>query len=361
MPKLILHVGPGKCGSSSIQKFFATQKKPCINKTRYIKLSPPEITEFNCEDPDKSIRASFEKLISKNLSGCDALILSHEILFKSPYTIRNICSLAQNLATKIIIVGYSRRQSDFLVSSYSQWLFRSRDRINEVANVLDELTIDSHLFTGLEKQIIASIANDFYSARQLSGHDILDWNKSYTAIFQLAHEFGAEIKCGVLPNKKSDTPLIQDFYAKSELTAHNKTKDTIPVVTNQSFNQDVVEAINLAVTLGFELPERKKGNKIIQTLSSKMDPVKKISSAFLSNLKAYIDTYYLDSNRQLCTHYGLDQTYFKPSKNISKPEILEIIKQEAHTRSLNTTDTLRNYQMLSAKMAELCVKLAKDD
>ena len=361
MPKLIVHVGPGKCGSSSIQKFFATQKKIRKNKTRYIKLRPAEIREFNCEDPGKSLRASFKKILSTNLNRCDALILSHEILFKNPHTIRNLCSLAQDLATKIIIIGYSRRQSDFLVSSYSQWLFRSQDRINEVAHALDELTIDPVLFTGLEKQIIASIANDFYSARQRSGHDILDWNKSYTAIAQHVHEFNAEIKCGVLPTKKSDTPLIQDFCAKAELASHSKIKDKTNAVTNPSFNQDIVEAINIAVTQGLEIPERKKGNKIIQALSSQMDPLKKNSSAFLSDLKAYTDTYYQESNQQLCTHYGLDQTYFEPSKTISKPEILESIEQEGQKRSLNPTEIIRNNQILSAKMVELCVKLTKED
>jgi len=43
MTRLIIHVGPGKCGSSSIQDFFSAQNKPCVEKTAYSLLSAVEI------------------------------------------------------------------------------------------------------------------------------------------------------------------------------------------------------------------------------------------------------------------------------------------------------------------------------
>lgn len=360
MAKLILHVGPGKCGSSSIQQFFANQKNPCVQSTNYNLLNPREISELNHEFPNKSILATFTEQLLENLNRYDALILSHEYLFSCPYAIKNICCLAKNLVTKISIIGYSRRQSDFLVSAYSQWLFRSPDRINETTKILDELEIDSVLFTGLERQIIAFIANDFYSAR-LSECRILDWHNSYNNILQLVHKSDAVIKCGVLPNKESDISLIQDFCEKSELTLHEKVKSATLKVSNLSFNQDVVEAINNAIILGLDMPGPHESNAVIDLLSSKLSPMKKNSSEFLTNLKSYIDTYYLVSNKKLCKQYGLNETYFVPSKKFSKPEIIDMIVHEGYQRSLNKSTIIRNYRMLSAKMIELCIKLAKDD
>lgn len=358
MATLILHVGPGKCGSSSIQQFFATQKNPCVQNTHYEQLKPFEIEELNREIPGESILASFTEQISANLSKCDALILSHEYLFQCPHAVKNICSLVRNLATKIFIIGYSRKQSDFLVSAYSQWLFRSPDRINEATNALKELGLESVLFTGLERQIIASIANDFYSARQLSGRSTLDWYKSYSKISQLVGDTGAVIKCGVLPKKESDNLLIYDFCVKSELTLDYKIKDALQLTSNVSFNQDVIEAVNNAAALRLNVPGPHEGNWILDVLSSNIGPISKKSPEFLLKLKSYIDTYYLDSNLQLCQEYGLSETYFTPSRSFSKSEIMDVIFDEAQRRSSNKSAIISDYQILSARMMELCIKLA---
>ena len=74
-------------------------------------------------------------------------------------------------------------------------------------------------------------------------------------------------------------------------------------------------------------------------------------------LKEYIDTYYLNSNRQLCREYGLDEAYFAPSMEYSKQEILDIIEQEAQQRAMNKSIIINDYRMLSARMVELCLKV----
>ena len=355
MARLILHVGPGKCGSSSIQEFFSTRKRPCIQKTRYKLLNPSLVSELNCEEPEESLLSAFAKQLSGNLKRCDALILSQEYLFETPYAVKNICRLAQNLTESICIIGYSRRQADLLVSSYSQWLFRSPDRIHEVTDELDKLGLDPVLFDGLERQIIASIANDFYSARLLSEYNILDWNNSYDNILRLVHGYGVAIKCGTLPNKKSDTPLIHDFCAKADLTLHPKIKDAAGSKFNPSFNQEIIEAINNAVILGLEVPSPHKCNHIIELLSTRMKPIKSNPSEFLSSLRLYIDSYFWGSNEQLCKKYNLDQTYFLPAKMVSKPEIMDIVFHEGHHRSLNKSALIEKYRELSARMIELCI------
>ena len=360
MSKLILHVGPGKCGSTSIQQFFATLKKPCIQNFHYKLLDPSEITELNCEEPNKSLLTNFTKRLVADFKKHDILILSHEFLSLCPLAIKNICLMAKGLQTDITIIGYSRKQSDYLISVYSQWLFRMPDRVNEAINALDKLELDSNLFTGLERQLIALIINDFITPT-LGPESILDWCNLYTEIHQLAHEMDATVKCGTLPNKESNTPLIQDFCIKSGLTLRCGTDDSvIKEVHNISFNKDIIEAINIAVALGLDVPGPHEGNEIISLLSSKISPVIKDPSEFLSKLKSYIDTYFFNSNKQLSKLYGLNETYFSPAKNVSKSEILDMIATEQRLRSLNYSTIIENNRMLSAKLIELCIKQTND-
>lgn len=360
MTELILHVGPGKCGSSSIQTFFKTEEAPCVQKTHYELLNPLKISHLNCEHPDASLLDSFTETISNNINGCDTLILSHEFLFQNPYSIKNICSLAKNLNIKVSIIGYSRRQSDFMISAYSQWFFRSPARTNEITTTVKDCGLDPLLFTGLENQIIASIINDFYSARQLSEYSILDWYKSYNNVLQLVQDLDAVIKCGVLPGKNSDTSLLQDFCFKSGLTLNSKSKNATQKIANKSFNKDIVEAVNNAVSCGIYAAGPHDDNETIKLLSSKMDSAVKKASNFLLNLKSYIDDYYWESNQKLCKQYELDESYFEPPKSLGKKEIIDIIFHEEHQRSLNKSAIIENYRMLSAKMVALCVELAKD-
>ncbi|MBE9564950.1 MAG: hypothetical protein IMF17_06865 [Proteobacteria bacterium] len=357
MATLIIHLGPGKCGSSTIQQFFATHQKPCVQKTLYKPLNHLDIDALNVEQPDAAILATFTQQLSSDLPACDALILSHEYLFQSPYAIKNLCVLAKKLATKIFIIGYSRRQSEFLVSAYSQWLFRAPKRINEATDTVKELELEPVLFTGLERQVIASIANDFHSARQLSGRSILDWYKSYDKISQLTGD-SATIRCGTLPKKESDNPLIYDFCTKSELTLDYKTKDALQLTSNVSYDKGVIEAVNIAAGRGFNVPGPHEGNWILELLSSNIAPVSKDPSKFLSKLKSYVDSYYLESNTKLCQRYKLSEEYFAPATRYSKSEIKDVIFDEAKQRSLNKSEIIGEYQMLSAKMVELCLKMA---
>jgi len=170
MKKLILHIGPGECGSSSIQDFLHSKEKLFHEDVAFRMLNPNLIQKFNTLEPLEDDMILLKHYIPNN----DILILSHEFLFQNPYAIRNICEAFEMKVSEIIIIGYSRKQSDFLVSAYSQWLFRSKNRTSEILLVLKEHGVESRVFHGIEKQLIASIYNDFYSARQLSQYNELE-------------------------------------------------------------------------------------------------------------------------------------------------------------------------------------------
>ncbi|MDM7953938.1 MAG: hypothetical protein QUV07_12095 [Cyanobium sp. CZS 25K] len=319
------------------------------------------ITELNHDEPEEVLLDSFCRQLLQDLEGCDCLILSHEYLFQNPNAVMSICVAARHLADQITIIGYSRRQSSFLESAYSQWWFRSPDRINEVNKSLAKLGLDSVLFTGLERQFIASIENDFYSARQLSGYSILDWNGSYDHIYQRVHELGVILKCGVLPNKQPYEPLIQDFCLKADLILHCGMTDASIEIANESYDHNVIEAINTAIILGYEVIGPHDNNEIVQLLSSKMTNSRKSTSVFLSDLKSYVDAYYWESNQDLCERYGIDQAYFLPTEMLSKQRVIDIIYHEQQRRSLHKTTIVEGYRILSAKMLELCINLAKSN
>lgn len=359
MPRLILHVGPAKCGSTSIQHFFSTQNKPCSQSTRYTFLNPVEIAELNCEKPSASIINTFKQLFLNNLIGCDVLVWSHEYLFQCPFAIKNICSLAKSLSTKVSIIGYSRKQSDFFISEYSQWGFRAPNQIKDGVDVLEKLKLDPVLFSGLEQRLIASIVNDFNNSSRIE-HRIYDWYNSYKNISQLANEFEGVTKCGVLPNKESDTSLIKDFCEKSGLTLCDDMKDASSQIINVSFNQDIVEAIYNAVAFGLDMPGPHDNNEILELLTTKMNPKANSSSEFLSCLKSYIDTYFSSSNLKLCQEYSISEAYFAPAVRMGKQEIMDIIIQECQQRALNKSSIIREYQMLSARLIELCLTLTYD-
>ena len=341
MARLILHVGPGKCGSSSIQRFFNKTNNPCEESVRYRPLIPRVITRLNDENPNPELLDEFEDFLSQALEGCDVLILSHEWLFLNPLTLGNISRLATMRSAPVCIVGYSRRQSEFVVSAYSQWWFRSAERVNEVMEVFHDCRLDPDLFTGLERQLIASIANDFHSARHLTGRPSLDWSESYQRICENVDELSATVTCGVLPTRESGVSLIADFCQKSVLTPRPEILQKREEKVNISFNPNLVEAINNAVVLGMQMPEPHEHNDVIGRLSSAMPAASVKKTDFMNHLLSYTDTYYFARNQLLCKRFGLDEDYFAVAMPLSKQEAWDSILQEERHRSAYKSTAIR--------------------
>jgi hypothetical protein len=261
---------------------------------------------------------------------------------------------------QISIIGYSRRQSEFLTSAYSQWGFRSPERIREATLALESSALEPVLFSGLEQQLIASIINDFFAPDRGNQRNF-DWHASYKEIKQLTQPSGAVVKCGVLPGKGSDNTLLQDFCEKAGLTLYDEMKEASQKVFNRSFDPDIIEAINNGVAFGLDMPGRHEDNEALASLSHKMVRVEKNQSEFLSNLKSYIDSYFFSSNQQLCQEYGLRESSFAPSARFTKQEISDLIREENEQRALHASVVINNYRMLSARMVELSLKLIKEN
>ena len=359
MTKLIIHVGPGKCGSSTIQDFFAQNSDTCLQKTSIAIASAVKIHELNDNPLDEKAISYFKNLLDSNLKNKNHFILSQEYLFETPSAIKRICQLAENLVDDILIIGYCRQQSNFFVSQYSQWLFRSIKRINEVNKYIEHIGLDSMLFSGLERQLIASIFNDFQSARMLNGYSVHNWYESYSILEKtLTSNKRVRIHCSLLPGRDSDKTLIQDFCDKANLTLRKDFLNKTELISNSSFSPDLIEAINLAILQGYEMPGP-HSNNLIENLSSKLNTPAKTPSNFILQLKQYIDGYFWQSNQSLCDKYSLDLNYFVKPEVINKSTILNVIKDEGLKREKNKSEIIANNQALCATLTQLCLTQIK--
>jgi purine nucleoside permease len=92
-----------------------------------------------------------------------------------------------------------------------------------------------------------------------------------------------------------------------------------------------------------------------------MTKTNNVESQFLTSLKAYVDTFYMNSNNQLCENYGLNKEYFSPTKQLNKSQILNIIKNEGMSRAADSSAILNQCRMLSAQMAVACIEIIQKD
>jgi len=359
MTDLIIHVGPAKCGSTSIQDFFLNHKNPCIQKVIFRIVDERKISALNRAEPTMSAQEYIIRIFKKKAGKCDVLILSNEFLFQCPHAIKSISGIAFDFVSRICIVGYSRRQSDFLISAYSQWLFRIPHKVKEALAVLDELNLDPFLFTGLERQLIEYVVNDFKNAESVFNYDIYNWYKSYQTISDLINHPDATIKCGILPRKGFDVSLIEDFCRKSNLELHKKAEKKGDKIANVRFNDDLIEAVNAALAFGIEMPGPHECNDEIERISAKMNTDRTKDSKFLSKLKAYIDACFSESNQKLCRTFSLREDYFRPNERVDKPGILDAIHHEAEHRSTNRSSVTNRYRKLSGIMAKTCFNLVR--
>lgn len=359
MARLIIHVGPAKCGSSSIQHFFSIQNKPCVEKTAYFLLNAIEIHKLENQPDDQQATNYFQEILSKNLVNDNCLILSQEYLFQTPLVVNKICQLARDSTDDISVIGYCRQQSNFLISQYSQWLFRTPKRISETNKYIDHLGLDWKFFNGLERQLIASVYSNFTSARMLGGYPALNWNDSYQKLTEHISNKNINIHCGVLPNRDSTKTLLEDFCEKAKLTLLAETKNTESQISNPSFSIHIVEAINNAILHGYEMPNPHSKNSLIESLSANLTQKSKTQSDFIVKLKTYIDGYYWESNKLHCNRYNLNPDSFVNPKPINKSQIMDIIQKEDERRKQNPSEAIDNYRALSAKLMQLCITLSE--
>ncbi|MEZ4802520.1 MAG: hypothetical protein R2797_07075 [Gelidibacter sp.] len=349
--KFILHIGPGKCGSSSIQNFFKSTKNPSKEKIGYVLLKPKDVNRFNKKNLDKDSIVVINDILQTNGKNCDILILSRENLYQCPFAIANIFKESSKKFNENILIGYSRRQSDFFVSAYSQWFFRSDESISESNTILFNLGLHTDYFTSMEKQLIAGIGADFKIARHFFGDNLMDWNEGYQKIKVLLDE-KIKLRMGTLPTYGSDVNLIQDFCDKAGINLKQKAIDQSKVKINAKFNPSLVEALNVSKEIGLSVINPHEENDTLLKISNQLKSHLEIDTILLENILEYIDFYFLESNLEFCKKYNLDASYFNAKPSLDKSKIIELFKEKESNRK-SSAWLINYYKNLSAVMLEL--------
>lgn len=342
MSRLILHIGPGKCGSTSIQNLFAQHTQPCAERTFFYLLKPSDFTDLETDAVDDARTARLDALLTDAVSKANIVILSHEFLFQTPKAMGIITERARLIFDDVRIIGYVRPQSSLFRSSYSQWLFRVPDRLAEVSSVLQSQGLKPHMFTGIERQFIASMLDKYHSARQLSGYRLLDLWEGYSAI---------ETACGLKPMVGSltgkDRSLLADFCEKAGLSLRS---DITEQRANTAFHPHVVEGVTAAIVAGHDVMGPHEGNEKLITLSKGQPKYLDFNDSFMRVLSTHIDNDFKAANKTLCNHYDLDfYSVFGANTTLgTDPSLLAFIEAEQTSRLANPVPLTDYY----AKIAE---------
>ena len=345
MSQLIVHVGPPKCGSSSIQNFL--EKEPCEENVCYIKISSKKVDSFILSDFKSNQFSEFIERVNHELNN-KKVIISQEYLFGNTTCIEAICNAVNTKDIKLI--GYSRRQSSYLISAFSQWEFRSHSSYKFHTAVLNNHSINPLFFTGLEGFLISVILSDFKSSLSDPRYRIYDWNSSYQQLEQSVPDYGVVVNC--LPSKSYSYNLIQDFCTQSNLSIKVKKRILSRKKDNIKFDSTLTESIHCALTNDLEIPDEHSYNYKLNSLSKKLGMSNYPQGKFLQHLSDYIDTHFFSSNRTFCRRYSIPIEEFQPSQKISKKQIHNIIFKELIRRQKNPEELLSYYKKLLGKWGQ---------
>lgn len=346
MSQLIVHVGPPKCGSSSIQNFLG--KAPCKERIRYINLGPETIDSFNKRNLNSKRFYNFTKRINNDLKFNDCVILSQEYLFGNTTCIENICNVADTEDIKII--GYSRKQSSFLISAFSQWEFRSINSNEFYSKILIDHKINSCFFTGLEGFLISVILSDFEPLLTDPRYRIYNWNFYYQQIEKSLPNYDVVVNC--LPSKSYSYNLIEDFCTQSNITIKKNKQDLSMKRENIKFDSTLTESMYCALTNDMKIPDEHSYNNKLNDLSFKLGMNYYPQTKFLKHLSDYIDTYFFPSNMKFCQRHSIPIKEFEPSQKISKEQVQNLIIKELNRRRKNPEELLIYYKELLGKWGQ---------
>ncbi|MBX3571799.1 MAG: hypothetical protein KF694_05540 [Mesorhizobium sp.] len=348
---LIVHVGPGKCGSTSIQTELA--RRGSLFDGCSIELPRPVIRQF---DTDESMPDAPPQLLdsaSALLAKGEVAVLSYEVLFQRRRALRNFVRFLRPLVDEVTVVGYSRRQSGFIQSAYSQWMFRSPARSAEVRGILQAAGLEPAHFTGLEAYFIAAMKTDMVSARQLADNVILDWHAGYQDIARLLAPFDVKISAGFIPREGYEFSLLADFYRRCGYASAPLPASADRVINTQ-YDADLIEAVHLAIRLGLPVPGPHEHNAFFERgvdIPALSPPPE--GDELLNVLRDFADTHYWEANRAFCREHGLSEDYFEPRRIVSLEHAEDAVAREAARRRADPDLVSRRNAAIAARLASI--------
>ena len=363
MSKMIIHIGPQKCGSTSIQNFLKEIKQFSDQNISYTRFKWKNFGGREAWHRRESLPPQTAYQVTEHLRTClennDIVIFSEEGFGNNMLSIRSLCEIASKIFDEVIIIGYARRPSKFLVSYYHQWSFRKGGWIDRTFKELKDLNIATQLFSGLESELIMHCFLDFPRERIPPKREVnlYNWLYYYKLIREIVRGSKAVLKCGLLPQRGSGVSLIEDFCEKAGIVLKEGVHPERSKA-NTAFPSYFVEATALAISLKEDMPSEHE-NQLVEFLLPMMQR-DRYESLLLTQLSNYIDSYFWSDNQLFCEEYQLDKEYFKPAKLLSKADITEIVQQEQERRLKEPWAIIDQQQEMIVKLTQLTYNLGKE-
>lgn len=346
--RIVLHLGPAKCGTTSIQKPALKGYKSGGTRLSAVPLNPEHLKKkLNDEDADLPTLDQLRSKISMKIKNenPDVLVLTHESIFTTQNALRHISHLSSEFTNDVCAVAYVRRQSDYMVSSFGQWYFRHKGVMSRARNALIEHNFDPDLFLAVEIHLIASILGGW----GLSGHDYLNWRESIQIRRNILEALGVPLSIGVVPNASFPFNLFEDFVYRCGF--HDAVNIPEAKIENASFDPAAIEAIALAVLAGYSMPGPHGHKEFCASLFKGEMAKPKLDLSFLDFIKDRVDTIFEAENMYLAEREGLPALYFAPRNKISNEEFLEVLHQEASRRTTVPQEMRDNQRRSMADVA----------
>jgi hypothetical protein len=356
MARIVIHVGPGKCGSTSIQSELRMRQKDFGASISFLMLTPTMIRNLDTKNPDEEHIKNFEHIISEILKKADILIISNEFLFLARNALYLICKISQKFVTNIKILGYSRRQSDFVQSSYYQWQFRITERSKASCQTLISMGLDPMLFSGLERHLIALIEESDKVRLNQSRALIPNWHNGYRDIEARLSKLDVEVEviAGHIPTSDFNFSLLRDFYNKCGISVDRDWDIDTKRNANPQFDKNLIEAFATATMLGLIQIDRHHHNDYFQKMSFFAAESQKIhENTFLSDLKSYLDTICLLDNKKFAQKFDIPIECFSPMKNFLKSDVILLCENESKFRIENPKLVFERFSESAAVMAKI--------
>ena len=341
--RLVIHVGAQKCASSSLQASLRLVAQASKGGLGFCFLNPAQL-----RDADQALKMNRDtafKYVDRVISAQSSsqVVISHEMLGNRPAL---VCSMAERALEKhsfdhVVISGYSRLQSNYHVSAFSQWFFRDRKKLLDDLKVLSNRNLNWRQFTALERSLLAL---------SFVGKD-RNWYSNYQRFYDGVRELGdsvSVVSCHI-PTRSHPYSLLEHFLSSTGMSLELEDLESFDVRKNLSFHPVLIHGMSEYLSSlrpvqqsFFPLPH--EGNRwlfrVCKRLSGGEDVMAEFDSLFSPRLQhsliGHLDCRASSSNKQYCELMSVDFNYFQPSDEaslLSEEELMALAVDAAQSRN----------------------------
>ena len=351
--RLVIHIGAQKCASSSLQASLELVAEAAKGRFSFCHLQPELLQGVNQALEDK--HGEPFGYIDGVLSTQDAyqVVVSHEMMGNHPEL---VCAIAGRALEKhffdyVVISGYSRLQSSYYISEFSQWGFRGRAKLYADMEAVLAHNLDWRKFTALERSLLAF---------SLDGND-RDWFADYQGFCRASELFGESVSvvsCHI-PTRQHPYSLLNHFMSSCGLSFGLIDLESLDVRENLSFQPLLIHAISshLCALRPWQqsfFPRPHAGNQWLFSIGKRMKRMagaknillefnKLFSCDFQRALIGHLDCRSSVSNKKYCDLMSVDFNYFQPSEDaslLSKSDLLSLARQTTQDRDFEDIEHL---------------------